>query len=128
MPDNDSLHAQYAEVQGRIKLHADRLWQLPFAFMSIVGISISIIDKEGHPIRVAYLFSLYVALALVILWAMVGATEGTIRALRHMMRIEKALNLETTVSVGYKLQYLPYFVMHLLVLAFCILIVLKTMH
>ena len=38
-PSEESLRTQFVEVHERAKLHASRLWQLPFVYIGIIGVS-----------------------------------------------------------------------------------------
>ena len=120
MADLDSLRLQLSEVHSRAKLHADRLWQLPFAFLGVVGLSTSLFDRQADSSAIFWLFVLYATFGLFVTGAMFGALEGVRRSLRHMIRIEQELSLETTTKVQYVWHFLPYFAMHLLVLCFAI--------
>lgn len=117
----ESLRVQLVEVHARAKLHADRLWQLPFSFIGVVGISFSLVEQgqaDNRPIF--WLFSLYALLGILVLFAMLGAIEAIMRALAQMIRIEKELGLVPTTRIRPVYQFAPYLAMAALGLIACI--------
>ena len=119
-PEPDSLRTQMTEVHQRAKIHSDRLWQLPFAYLGVVGISVSLAEKLPNTRLLFWLFLLYTAFGIVILFTMIGAMEGVRRALGHMIRIEQELRLQQSTQIQIVYQFLPYFVMAILIVLFCL--------
>jgi hypothetical protein len=127
-PDNsveaervESLRVQLVEVHNRAKLHADRLWQLPFSYIGVVGISFSLVEQKQSDSRPTFwLFTFYALLGVLALLAMLGAIEAIARALAHMIRIEKELGLSPTTRIRPLYQFVPYVGMTVLGLVACI--------
>jgi hypothetical protein len=117
----ESLRVQLVEVHTRAKLHADRLWQLPFSYIGVVGISFSLMEQRQADNRpIFWLFTFYALLGILTLLAMLGAIEAIKRALAHMIRVEKALGLVPTTKIRPVYQFAPYVAMAVLGLIACI--------
>jgi len=119
----ESLRVQLVEVHDRAKLHADRLWQLPFSYIGIIGISFSLVGQnkaESEPIF--WLFIFYVLLGVLAILAMLGAIEAITRALRHMIGIENDLGLEPTTRIRPVYQFAPYLAVAVLGLVACVMV------
>jgi len=89
-----SLRTQLSELNGRIRAHMAAMWQMPFAYIGLVALSLSLADAHPRLLRQAS-----VALALVgifALWAMAGWLEAAHRAVDHINMIEDGLALQRT--------------------------------
>ncbi len=124
-PTEESMRIQLVEVHGRAKMHASRLWQLPFSYIGIVGLSFSLINKNSQNHWLIPLFFLYSVFGVVVGLAMLGAFEGVKRALTHMILLEKNLYLTQTTMVKIAYQFIPYFIILILGIVACVSVCLK---
>ena len=98
-PDKESLHLQLSEVHIRARMHAERLWQLPFSYVGVVGVSAALLKGGGGEQDLSPLFLLYIVFGILVSLAMISAFEGVLRALGHMIRIEGELGLVVTTEI-----------------------------
>lgn len=124
--DPESLRCQLSEVHDRAKLHAGRLWQLPFSYIGVVGLSLAIIEAESKTWLISWLFGLYTVFGVLVFLAMLGAFEGTKRALQHMIRIEQELGLVVTTKVRVVYQFLPHFSLAIATLTTCLVVLFRS--
>ena len=90
--------AQLNELNQRVRMHANRLWQLPFAFFGLVVVLLSGLNTlQGAVLTMASAFLLTVG--TIVLWCMLGAYEGVCRGSSEIGLLEHRLGLRKTVGV-----------------------------
>ena len=95
--DSEALRTQLAELNTRARHYGSQVWQIPFAYVGIVGVVVSqVADKSTGTIRAALIGGfVFGILALVHLASML---DGNRRAVTHIRRVEQALTLRLTVE------------------------------
>ena len=98
-PFSEAIAAmQLGELNQRVRMHATRLWQLPFAYFGLVVLLLSNLDKlKGDMPAMATVF--LSTIGLIVLWCMFGAYEGVCRGSREIGLLEQRLGLRKTVGV-----------------------------
>ena len=101
-PKHEALLKQLEILENRMKHHIVKFWSLPLAYISVTFLSFSRLNAD--------LLQAYglIAFGIAIFVAMMGAYEGTTRAIGEIQRIEEELYLKITVK-KYWLHYIPYF-------------------
>ena len=113
----ESLRMHLENLENRMKHHIVRFWSLPFAYISVTFITFASIEPKDLPSHQPYLSAGLLLFGLAVLFAMFGALEGTIRAIKEIRRIETELRLAETAKVVY-LHYLPYYALVVIAMAF----------
>ena len=91
-PETETLRVQLVELNNRARWYSSQLWQLPFAFLGITGVSIAtFIDKESLFLALA-LFACSI-FGLCICIHMRGILDGEKRAVKDLQDIENLLKL-----------------------------------
>jgi len=106
-PRPESLETQLVQLNERVRMHAQRLWQLPFAYLGVIGI---LVTANGNGAPAPKLFwAIFAALGLVVAWSMVGCVAGIYRGVSALANVEKLLHLPHTAQASPIAQYWPYF-------------------
>ena len=94
-----ALTTQLEVLQSRITTHGNRVWQLPFTYVSFAAISTSLLAGENRlEISLSIFFSLVSAVGIVVLWAMIDAWRSYLRTAEVMNRVERELGIEECTS------------------------------
>jgi len=108
---NSSLRTQLTELNARVRSHMAAMWQMPFAYIGLIALSLSLAD--GHP-RLLRQAGLVLALVGVFaIWAMAGWLEAAHRAVDNINHVEDGLALERTAKKKPFMHAVP----HMLVVA-----------
>ena len=94
-PEQESLRVQLAELNGRSRAYTAQIWQIPFAYLGIVGVVLAQVADKTPRITVIALFAAAVfgVVAFVHLTAMMN---GVRRAVEAIVKVERQLKLEET--------------------------------
>ncbi len=106
-----SLDQQLIQINERVRMHAQRLWQLPFAYLGVLGLLIQGFTNATSPRRVQIIAGCFTLIGVFVGWAMGGAVEGIYRGVRALARVEQLLKLPPTAKASPMGQYLPYFLL-----------------
>lgn len=94
--ESESLRAQLRELNERSRRYSGQLWQVPFAFLGIVGLVIgNIVDRDRTIIGLTLL--VLGSLGIAVIFHIRGMADGHRRAVLNLQRVEKQLHLEQTV-------------------------------
>ena len=123
-PDPDTLRAQLVELNNRGRQYGAQIWQVPFAYVGIVGVVLAqVADKASETIYVASLCgALFGVLVFLHLTSM---ANGTKRAVLNLQDVEAKLGLTPTA------QYRPFWYIGplvgvvLLAVSVCIVLMLR---
>ena len=108
-PQTSSLDQQLIQINERVRMHAQRLWQLPFAYLGVLGLLIQGFTGTTSPRRIEVISGCFVFVGICTGWAMGGAVEGIYRGVRALAKVEQLLKLPPTAQASPIGQYLPYF-------------------
>lgn len=94
-PETESLRTQLAELNVRARAYTSQLWQIPFAYIGIVGVALAQVADKG-PGVLAATFLCGGLFGTAVLIHMTAMLEGTKRAVAHILQVESGLGLEQT--------------------------------
>ncbi len=107
------LITQYEVLQSRINLHGSRMWQLPFTYLGLIGLIISLTFGEDHSPLMNWVFLGLSAVGLVLLWAWFGAYYGYRRTVENMNELEEKLKMGNFTRC-YVSHFMPYLLLFIL--------------
>jgi len=91
-PEDETLRVQLVELNNRSRWYSSQLWQLPFAFLGVTGLSIAtFIDKK--PLFLALALFICSIFGLCICIHLRGILDGEKRAVQDLQDIENLLKL-----------------------------------
>jgi len=97
-PDAKTLRVQLVELNNRARWYSSQLWQLPFAFLGITGLSLAtFIDKK--PLFLALALFVCSIFGLCICIHIMGILDGEKRAVNDLQDIEYLLKLPKTAKL-----------------------------
>jgi TctA family transporter len=89
-----SLQTQLAELNTRSRAYATQLWQVPFAYLGIIGVILTQVSDNSLNTVAAFLFSGLFGIAVLI--HMTAMMDGVKRAVENIVKVEEELGLERT--------------------------------
>lgn len=117
---NDALRIQLSEANQRSRMYAQRFWQLPFAYISVVGIALAGTGK-GDP-KIILLGAITLCLmGLLIFWIMVGTFRAIGKSVEVIIQTEGDLGLPISVKKHHWVVDLPNFALVLVGVVICII-------
>ena len=117
---NDALRVQLSEANQRSRMYAQRFWQLPFAYISVVGIALAVAG-ESDP-KLIFLGAITLCLmGLLIFWIMIGTFRAIDKSVEVIMQTEDALGLPISVKKHHWAIDLPNFALVLVGVVICII-------
>jgi Na+-transporting methylmalonyl-CoA/oxaloacetate decarboxylase gamma subunit len=100
-------------------MYATRFWQLPFAYLGLVGVALALVVKENlkdiRPVAAVFFF-----LGILVLWIMAGTYKAIDRSVEQLLKVEEALHLPKTAKRYRLIIDLPNFLMVLAVAFICL--------
>ncbi|OUR74235.1 hypothetical protein A9Q78_01120 [Methylophaga sp. 41_12_T18] len=93
----ESLRIQLTELNNRSRWYSSQLWQIPFAFISLVGLLIGNIATK-FPDLLHFTFLTVGLFGILVLIHMNGIMNGERRAVENLKKIEAALQIPQTVE------------------------------
>ena len=118
-PTKDAFRIQLVELNNRSRMYATRFWQLPFAYLGLVGIALALVVKENlkniRPVTAVFFF-----LGVLVLWIMAGTYRAIDRSVEQLLKVEEALHLHKTAKRYRLIIDLPNFLMVLAVTFICL--------
>jgi hypothetical protein len=118
-PTKDAFRIQLVELNNRSRMYATRFWQLPFAYLGLVGIALALVVKENlkdiRPVTAVFFF-----LGILVLWIMAGTYRAIDRSVEQLLKVEEALHLPKTAKRYRLIIDLPNFLMVLAVTFICL--------
>jgi hypothetical protein len=93
--ENDSFIAQLHELNERARWYSSQLWQVPFAFLGIVGITLGAFLGKGNTMT-GLSFLVLGGFGIAVILHMRGLADGERRAVLNLQKIEAQLRLEQT--------------------------------
>jgi hypothetical protein len=118
-PEPDSIRAQLQGLDERVRIHMRTFWQMPAAYLAIVGMAVGRADS-GPKTQVALILALA---GLCIIWAMVHSVQAAHRAADQFIEAETQLRLQPTVMRRFWIHALPHFFLVILGIAACAMLV-----
>ncbi|MEM9555781.1 MAG: class I SAM-dependent methyltransferase [Acidobacteriota bacterium] len=98
--DPQIVATQLGQLNERVRMHASRLWQLPFAYVGVAVLLISSLSEIDHRGVVGIACGLVAVLGVLVVWCMVGAYEGVARGARAIGEIERSVGLSQTAALA----------------------------
>ena len=93
----ESLQAQLAELNERSRMYTTQIWQLPLAYIGIVGLGVGQFDVSGGETIFLRMGLWYAAgVGIFVLWHLLSIADGVKRAVEHIQGVEWQLGLERT--------------------------------
>lgn len=124
---NDALRVQLSETNQRSRMYAQRFWQLPFAYISVVGIALAVAG-ESDP-KLIFLGAITLCLmGLLIFWIMIGTFRAIDKSVEVIMQTEDALGLPISVKKHHWAIDLPNFALVLVGVVICIIAACKVIN
>ena len=115
-PEPASLRTQLETLQTRIVIHGNRVWQLPFTYVSFAAIAASLVTERDTFIDGRVFFLALSGVGILVLWAMVDAMLSYRRTARNMNEVEHKLHLGEYTSGSWK-HGMPHFAVCLTTIA-----------
>jgi len=106
-PDPETRRTLLSELNERSRWYAAQVWQVPFAYLGIVGLVITqVVDKHSDQLWLAFIGA--GVFGLFVLWHMRDLQDGVRRAVLNLQSLERGGGLITLAQ--YKPRYLrPFF-------------------
>jgi hypothetical protein len=95
-PDPESLRTQLAELNVRARTYASQMWQVPFAYIGIVGIAGGAAISRNDPLFAGGPLVFLGLFGIAVINHMFGLQDGTWRAVEGIRSMEAKLRLEQT--------------------------------
>lgn len=95
-PEHDSLLAQFVELNSRSRWYSSQLWQVPFAYLGITGVTTAGLAYSDHKILLPFAFIVAGLFGICVFLHTVGMRDGERRAVENLKNVEKQLNLQLT--------------------------------
>lgn len=100
-PDPDTLRAQLVELNNRGRQYGGQIWQVPFAYVGIVGVVLTQVAEKAS--QTIYVASLCGALfGVLVFFHLTSMANGSKRAVLNLLDVEAKLGLTPTA------QYRPF--------------------
>jgi TRAP-type C4-dicarboxylate transport system permease small subunit len=115
-----ALRIQLGEANQRSRMYAQRFWQLPFAYISVVGIALAGAGKSDPQFILLGPITLCL-MGLIILCIMFGTFRAIKKSVEVIERTEEALELPISVKKHYGAIDWPNFALVLLGVLICII-------
>ena len=93
-PTMSSLQIQLETLQTGITVHGNRMWQLPFTYVSFAAIAASLVIKDETILSPKAFFWVLSAVGILVLWAMIDALVSYQRTANAMNIVEESLHLQ----------------------------------
>jgi hypothetical protein len=104
--ESESLRVQLAELNARSRAYTAQVWQIPFAYLGIVGVVLAqVADKPAIVVMIA-LFSA-AAFGLFVLIHLIAMTHGIRRAVENIVKVEGQLGLPATAQYRFWSYIMP---------------------
>lgn len=120
--DKESLRIQLSEANQRSRMYAKRFWQLPFAYVSVVGVALANAGKS-YPEFVLLGAITLCMMGLLIFWIMVGTFRAIDKSVGVIIETEDNLGLPVSVKKHHWAIDLPNFALVLVGIVICIIAV-----
>lgn len=117
LPSEGLLSTQLSEVNQRVRMHAGRLWQLPFAYLGVLAVFLASSDRDLSGVEARWTYLVFFLLGLIVIWCMRGAYEGIERGVETIREIERKTGLAPSVErnrTRYTYHFVPYFLLAIL--------------
>jgi len=95
-PEKETLRTQLSEANQRSRMYAQRFWQLPFAYISVVGITLAAADKSDPKFIRLGAITLCL-MGVFIFWIMIGTFRAIDKSVKVIEKTESDLGLPTFV-------------------------------
>jgi len=93
----DALKEQLKELNSRSRWYSSQLWYIPFAYFSLVAVTLAnVINKQPSQIGIALIAC--GVLGIFVIWHMCLIMNGEKRAIKHLKDVEEKLSLDSTVE------------------------------
>ena len=117
----EKFNTQYEVLQARINLHGSRMWQLPFTYLTLIGVIVSLTVNETPNPATRWIFLGLVIVGVILLGAWYGAFEGYKRTAANMRELELKLEIGDYTRC-YTSHYLPYVLLILVGIGISVLV------
>lgn len=115
----DALRTQLTELNIRSRTYTAHIWQVPFAYLGILGIVVAQATGKA-PGLLALLLGSGALVGIAIIFHVAALVDGSRRAVENIRRIERALHLDETAQQR-PIRYVgPMFAILLLTVVLCV--------
>lgn len=105
-PEPESQRQQLTELNNRSRWYASQLWQIPFAYLGLTGLTIaSAAEKMSSQMPIVFLTC--AVFGVCVLVHTFGIMDGVKRAVKNLQKIENDLHLEETAKYKVATYELP---------------------
>ncbi len=118
-PELEAMLKQLELVDIRMRHHITRFWALPSAYLGVVFLVFSGLEKSDLDAHQPFLSGGLVLFGCLVLVAMAASNEGFGRSVRRVGEIEAALHLKVSPRMML-LQFLPYYLVALVGIGYSI--------
>lgn len=106
----ETLHAQLAQLNEKVRVYVGRLWQLPFAYLTVTGVFFVNAGDAGTR-RLFVLALLMIILGVLSFWSTTHIEGRINQTVADIDEIEQALSLRVTVVPWTRRMTAPYYTM-----------------
>lgn len=112
------LKTQLCEVNQRSRMYAQRFWQLPFAYLGVVGIALAA-ASEGDPKHIRLGAIALCIMGILVFWIMIGTFRAIDRSVGVIQQMEKKLGLQISVKKHHWMIDIPNFLLVIVGIVIC---------
>ena len=107
--NNQAKIAQLSELNSRARAYTTRLWQIPFAFITLTGLlNATLLEKSKIALLVSLIFS--TIFGILVFLNMLGMLERLNKAIDAINKLEEHIGLEQTAARAHCLNIYPLFI------------------
>jgi len=118
--NNEALCVQLSEANQRSRMYAQRFWQLPFAYISVVGIALANAGNSA-PVFIWLGALTLCIMGLLIFWIMIGTFHAIGKSVDIIIQTESILGLQNSVKKHHLPIDLPNFLLVFIGVAICLI-------
>ncbi|MEM8995608.1 MAG: hypothetical protein AAGF23_12555 [Acidobacteriota bacterium] len=106
----ETLQAQLAQLNEKVRVYVGRLWQLPFAYLTVTGV-FYVNASDVVVIRLQFLAALMIVLGILSYWSTTHIERRINQTVEDIAKIEAMLGLRQTVVRWTRRMMAPYYTM-----------------
>lgn len=116
----DSLRVQLAELNARARAYTKQSWQVPFAYLGIIGVLlVQLAEKKTETLATTAIFIAGAIFGIAVIIHIAAMLEGVSRAVTNIQKVEHQLGLEQTAEYKPVWHIGPLIFVVLLVVIYC---------
>jgi hypothetical protein len=122
MSQEESLRIQLSELNQRSRMYATQMWQVPFAYLGVVGIMLALTNKSLTHLTTQMVAFVLFLIGIIVLWFMLGIFKAIGKSVGHIKRTEHTLGIKQTVEEHHWCIDIPIFSLVIITIVVCALV------